>query len=88
MKKFYKILFLGGGGGAIVQGASFLGGIFPGDISPGGIFPSTVYKLGLLFLMEVARYIHNTKNRKFVIYLQHILRVLQKLFCFIVMQNF
>ena len=75
-------------GWAIVQGASFLGGIFPGDISPGGIFPSTVYKLRFMFLMEVARYIHNTKNRKLVIYLQHILRVLQKLFCLIVIQNF
>ena len=42
------------------------------------------YKLGLLFLMEVARYVQSTQNRKLVIFLQ---RVLQLLLCSIVMQN-
>ena len=42
------------------------------------------YKLGLLFLMEVAWYVQSTEKRKLVIFLQ---RVLQLLFCFIVMQN-
>ena len=36
------------------------------------------YKLGLLFLMEVARYVQITQNRKLVIFLQ---RVLQLLLC-------
>ena len=39
MKKFYKILFLGGGG-AIFRGGIFLGGLFPG-----GIFPSTIFSI-------------------------------------------
>ena len=38
----------------------------------------------LLFLMEVARYVQSTQNRKLVIFLQ---RVLQLLLCSIVMQN-
>ena len=42
------------------------------------------YKLGLFFLMEVARYVQSTQNRKLVIFLQ---RVLQLLLCSIVMQN-
>ena len=42
------------------------------------------YKLGLLFLMEVARYVQSTQNRKLVIFLQ---RLLQLLLCSIVMQN-
>ena len=42
------------------------------------------YKLGLLFLMKVARYVQSTPNRKLVILLQ---RVLQLLWCSIVMQN-
>ena len=42
------------------------------------------YKLGLLFLMEVARYVQSTQNRKLVIFLQ---RVLQLLLCSIVIQN-
>ena len=41
------------------------------------------YKLRL-FLMEVARYVQSTQNRKLVIFLQ---RVLQLLLCSIVMQN-
>ena len=46
------------------------------------------YKLGLLFLMEVARYVQSTQNRNLVIFLQHIKkRVLQLLLCSIVMQN-
>ena len=42
------------------------------------------YKLGLLFLMEVARYVQSTQNRKLVIFLQG---VLQLLLCSIVIQN-
>ena len=42
------------------------------------------YKLGLLFLMEVARYVKGTQNRKLVIFLQ---KMLQLLLCSIVMQN-
>ena len=42
------------------------------------------YKLGLLFLMEVARYVQSTQNRKLVTFLQ---RVLQLLLCSVVMQN-
>ena len=42
------------------------------------------YKLGLLFLMEVARYVQSTQNKEFGIVLQ---RVLQLLLCSIVMQN-
>ena len=42
------------------------------------------YKLGLLFLMEVARYVQSTQKRKLVIFLQ---RVLQLLLCSIVMQT-
>ena len=45
------------------------------------------YKLGLLFLMEVGRYVQSTKNRKLVLFLQYILNVLQLLLCSIVMQN-
>ena len=41
------------------------------------------YKLGLL-LMDVARYVQSTENRRLVIFLQ---RVLQLLFCSHVMQN-
>ena len=32
------------------------------------------YKLGLLFLMEVARYVESTRNRKLVLFLHYILR--------------
>ena len=42
------------------------------------------YKLGLLFLMGVVRYVQITQNRKLVIFLQS---VLQLLLCSIVMQN-
>ena len=42
------------------------------------------YKLGLLFLMKVTRYVESTQNRKLVIFLQ---RVLQLFLCSIVMQN-
>ena len=38
MKKLYRILFFGGGGGAIFRGAIFLGCIFPGAIFRGTIF--------------------------------------------------
>ena len=41
-------------------------------------------KLGLLFLMEVARYVQSTQNKEFRIILQ---RLLQLLLCSIVMQN-
>ena len=44
----------------------------------------SLYKLGLLFLMEVARYVQSTQNRKLVIFLQG---VLQLLLCSIVIQN-
>ena len=42
------------------------------------------YKLGLLFLMEVVRYLQSTQNRKLIIFLKI---VLQLLLCSIVMQN-
>ena len=46
------------------------------------------YKLGLLFLMEVARYVQGTKNRKLVIFLQYIKkRLSQLLLCSVVIQN-
>ena len=40
MKKLYKILFLGEGGGNF-PGGFISGGNFPGGTFPGGIFPST-----------------------------------------------
>ena len=46
------------------------------------------YKLALLFLMEVARHVQSTQNRKLVKFLQYIKKnVLQRLLCSIVMQN-
>ena len=42
------------------------------------------YKLGLLFLVEVARYVQSTQNRKLVLFLK---RMVQLLLCSIVMQN-
>ena len=42
------------------------------------------YKLGLLLLMEVARYLQRAENRKLVTFLQ---RVFHLLLCTIVMQN-
>ena len=45
------------------------------------------YKLGLLFLMELAKYVQSTKNRKLEIFLQYIKKVSHLLLCFIVMQN-
>ena len=42
------------------------------------------YKLGLLFLMEVARYVQSTQNKMLVIFLQI---MLQLLLCSIVMRN-
>ena len=46
------------------------------------------YKLGLLFLMEVARYVQSTKNRKLAIFLQYIKKIVsQLLLCSIVMRN-
>ena len=47
----------------------------------------SIYKLGLLFFMKVARFVQSTKNRKLVIFLQSNLRVLQLLLCSIVMQS-
>ena len=41
MKKLYRILFLGGGGGNF-PGGFISGGHFSRGIFPGGIFPSTV----------------------------------------------
>ena len=32
----------------------------------------SLYKLGLLFLMEAARYVESTKNQKFVVFSQYI----------------
>ena len=47
-----------------------------------------IYKLGLLFLMEVARYVQSTKNRKLAIFLQYIKKIVsQLLLCSIVMRN-
>ena len=46
------------------------------------------YKLALLFLMEEARHVQSTQNRKLVILLQYIKKkILQLLLCSIVMQN-
>ena len=46
------------------------------------------YKLALLFLMEVARYVQSTQNRKLVMFFQYIKKkVLQLLLFSIVMQN-
>ena len=46
------------------------------------------YKLGLLFLMEVTRYVWSTKNKKLLIFFQYIKkRVSQLLLCSIVIQN-
>ena len=42
------------------------------------------YKWGLLFFIEVARYVQSARNNKLVIFLQ---RVLQLLLCSIVMEN-
>ena len=44
----------------------------------------SLYKLGLLFLMEMARHVQSNQNRKLVIFLQG---VLQLLLCSIVIQN-
>ena len=46
------------------------------------------YKLALSFLMEVARHVQSTQNRKLEKFLQYIKeKVLQLLLCSIVMQN-
>ena len=46
------------------------------------------YKLGLLFLMEVARHVQSTQNRKLVIFLQYIKKKMSQLHMFsIVMEN-
>ena len=47
----------------------------------------SIYKLGLLFFMKVARFVQSTKNRKLVIFFQSNLRVLQLLLCSIVIQS-
>ena len=44
------------------------------------------YKLVLSFLMEVARDVQNTQNRKLLIFLQYIRKKCETGFCFIVMQ--
>ena len=45
------------------------------------------YKLALLFLMEVARHVQSTQNRKFKIFLQYLKKkVSQLLLCSVVMQ--
>ena len=44
-------------------------------------------KLTLLFLMEVARHVQSTQNRKLVIFLQYHKKVSQLLLCSVVMQN-
>ena len=45
------------------------------------------YKLVLSFLMEVARHVQNTQNRKLVIFLQNIRKNVATAVCSIVMQN-
>ena len=46
------------------------------------------YKLALSFLMEVAKHVQSTQNRKLVQFLQYIKKkVLQLLLCYILMQN-
>ena len=45
------------------------------------------YKLVLSFLMEVARHVQNTQNRKLVIFLQYIRKNVATALCSIVMQN-
>ena len=45
------------------------------------------YKLILSFLMEVARHVQNTQNRKLVIFLQYIRKNVATALCSIVMQN-
>ena len=45
------------------------------------------YKLVLSFLIEVARHVQNTENRKVVIFLQYIRKNVATFFCSIVMQN-
>ena len=37
--------------------------------------------------MEVARHVQNTQNRKLVIFLQYIRKIVATALCFIVMQN-
>ena len=46
----------------------------------------SVYKLALYFLMEVARHLQNTQNRKLVIFLQYIRKIVATALCCIVMQ--
>ena len=46
----------------------------------------SVYKLALYFLMEVARHLQNTQNRKLVIFLQYIRKIVATALCSIVMQ--
>ena len=49
---------------------------------------STNWKLVLSFLVEVARHVQSTRNRKFIIFLQYVKKkVLQLLLCCIVMQK-
>ena len=50
-----------------------------------GVKHQSFYKLGLMFLMELTKYVQSTKNRKLVIFLQYIKR--QLLLCSLVMQN-
>ena len=45
------------------------------------------YKLVLSFLMELARHVQNTQNRKLVIFLQYIRKNIATALCSIVMQN-
>ena len=48
----------------------------------------SIYKLALLFLMEVARHVQSTQNRNLELFLQYIKKkVSQLLLCSIVMQN-
>ena len=39
------------------------------------------YKLALLYLMEVARHVQSTQDRKLVMFLQNIKKKLSQLFC-------
>ena len=43
--------------------------------------PQSFYKLILSFLVEVARHVQNTQNRKLVIFLQYIMIKLSQLLC-------
>ena len=62
-----------------VKGLQYLYNISKKEVRKGVHFlhadeHQSFYKLGLLFLMEVARYVQSTQNRKLVIFLQRVLQ--------------